>query len=195
MILFADSETSGMLNFKQSYEHPTQPWPVQIAAILADDDGRVVQSINLLVKSDSRTIHPKAQEVHGLDIETLDKYGFVETEVIALFYTLCLKANALVCHNVSFDQKIFAASLFRCWGAQNANTFMKMPTQCTMKEATDFCKLPGRFGKPKWPKLSELHQILFEESFEGAHDALADIKATMRCYYELVNKGIMQLPT
>ena len=60
---------------------------------------------------------------------------------------------------------------------------------CTMKETTDLCKLPGRYGNYKWPKLQELHKHLFGENFVGAHDAMFDIKATMRCYYKLKEDG------
>ena len=62
---------------------------------------------------------------------------------------------------------------------------------CTMIRSTDYCQLPGRYGKYKWPKLEELHFKLFGESFEGAHDALADIRATMRCYYEMEKRGLV----
>ena len=52
---------------------------------------------------------------------------------------------------------------------------------CT--EPADLCKLPGgRGGKFKLPTLTELHQFLFESSFEEAHNASADVEATARCF-------------
>jgi hypothetical protein len=53
-----------------------------------------------------------------------------------------------------------------------------------MEASTDFCKIQGYYGY-KWPKLSELHIKLFGEDFDGAHDALADIEATARCFWEM----------
>ena len=48
-------------------------------------------------------------------------------------------------------------------------------------------KLPGRFGNSyKWPKLSEAYETLVdEEGFEGAHDAMADVRACRAVYYKL----------
>jgi len=59
-----------------------------------------------------------------------------------------------------------------------------------MQESTNLCKLPGPRGY-KFPKLEELHKVLFGCNFEGAHDALDDIKATERCFWELVKRNII----
>lgn len=58
-----------------------------------------------------------------------------------------------------------------------------------MKASTEFCKIPGPYGY-KWPKLEELYKILFNESF-NAHNALDDIRATARCFWELKNKNVI----
>lgn len=34
----------------------------------------------------------------------------------------------------------------------------------------------------KWPKLQELYKVLFGHSFEGAHNAMADVVATKRLF-------------
>ena len=43
--------------------------------------------------------------------------------------------------------------------------------------------LPGRYGRYKWPTLSELHVKLFGKDFEGAHGARADVGACAACYF------------
>lgn len=70
----------------------------------------------------------------------------------------------------------------RAWREQ-----VKKKCMCTMSLTTDLCKIPHPKGwkSYKWPKLIELHQFLFKEGFDGAHDALADIEATKRCFLEL----------
>ena len=57
-----------------------------------------------------------------------------------------------------------------------------------MRSSTDYCKLPGRGFAWKSPKLSELHRFLFDEYFDGAHDALIDVEATGRSFFELVKR-------
>ncbi len=83
----------------------------------------------------------------------------------------------------------------RSVSVDEAISFAEKPHFCTMKAPgiMEFCKLPWGNSKTrlKWPKLKELHQILFDEPFADAHDALADVKATRRCYYELMARGII----
>jgi DNA polymerase III subunit epsilon len=59
---------------------------------------------------------------------------------------------------------------------------------CTMQATTDFCKIQGPYGY-KWPSLPELHFKLFRETFDEAHDAMVDINATARCFWELRKLG------
>jgi DNA polymerase III epsilon subunit-like protein len=62
---------------------------------------------------------------------------------------------------------------------------------CTMFSSTAHCAIQGSRGN-KWPKLEELHQKLFGEGFEGAHDALVDVQACARCFFELKRLGVIK---
>ena len=42
-------------------------------------------------------------------------------------------------------------------------------------------------------KLTELHESLFGTGFDNAHDAYADITATKRCFYELIDRELVVL--
>lgn len=66
-----------------------------------------------------------------------------------------------------------------------------MQTACTMRGSTDFCKLQGRGFSYKPPKLAELHRFLFNEWFDGAHNAIVDVEATMRCLVALLDKKVI----
>jgi DNA polymerase-3 subunit alpha len=52
----------------------------------------------------------------------------------------------------------------------------------------DACFANGNRGK--FPNLTELYTKLFNEQFP-AHNSLEDVKATMKCYYELQKLGIL----
>jgi DNA polymerase III epsilon subunit-like protein len=54
-----------------------------------------------------------------------------------------------------------------------------------MKNSTQYCRINGRYGEYKWPTLSELHKKLFGYDFEKAHNALADIEATAKCFWKM----------
>lgn len=98
-----------------------------------------------------------------------------------------LEVDTIVCHNTGFDVPI----LVREMQTYGITTGRKLKQVCTMKSATEFCELHGQYGRFKWPNLTELHTKLFGVGFEGAHDALADVKATAKCYFELLRLNII----
>lgn len=61
-----------------------------------------------------------------------------------------------------------------------------------MKATVSYCKIPNKYGGYKWPKLQELHEKLFGYEFDDAHDALADIEATFKCYWKLRKLGLIE---
>jgi DNA polymerase III subunit alpha len=72
---------------------------------------------------------------------------------------------------------------------------LQTKTLDTQLEATDYCALPGgRGGKYKWPKLEELHHKLFGTKFDEAHNAVADVEATTRCFFELLRLKVINVP-
>jgi DNA polymerase III epsilon subunit-like protein len=192
-IFFTDTETSGLALFKQPYTHPDQPWIVQLGGILSSGPDIIDVEFNLIVQPNGRTIHPKALAVHGIDIPKSAWVGAEEQLVAGLLAQMIVNSDLIVCHNVSFD-RILICKMLHDNGMENmAATLWERDDKwfCTMYKSTDYCQLPGRFGRYKWPKLIELYQKLFSEDFEGAHDALADIRATMRCYYEMEKRGLI----
>ena len=39
--------------------------------------------------------------------------------------------------------------------------------------------------------LNKLHELLFGKEFTGAHRAKTDVHALVRCYHELMNRGVI----
>lgn len=52
-----------------------------------------------------------------------------------------------------------------------------------MKHASDWCELAGKRGV-KRPTLTELYEVVFGRKFDDAHDAQADIDATVEVFIE-----------
>jgi hypothetical protein len=63
-----------------------------------------------------------------------------------------------------------------------------------MELSTEILKLPNPRGGYKWPNLTELHTYLFGKGFDGAHDAMADVKACANCFFELKKRKLILLP-
>jgi DNA polymerase III subunit epsilon len=195
-ILFFDTETSGFIRKALSPDDPEQAWCIQIGALLATEEEQL-DELNLLIKPVGRYMHPKAEEVHGISVEYAEENGLPEVEVAEKFGLLLRQADKVVCHNYDFDWKYVLHMMER--NVDNLSDearsafYLDLPSHCTMKDkaVVKFCNLKNKANRPKWPKLIELHNILFDETFDGAHDAFADITATARCYFELVKLNVI----
>jgi len=188
MELFFDTETSGLPRKGMDYKDPNYPWIVQLAAVLSTEDRIVSQFSTIVLPINPEPIHPKAEEVHGISMQMCLDLGMSEYAVMNTFASMIGMASTTVCHNFDFDAGLVSAGFYRI----DAPDFLEgKKFFCTMKSSTNLCKLPGRYGKYKWPKLEELHQFLFNEDFKGAHDAMVDVMVTRRCYYELKRRELI----
>lgn len=189
MFLFFDTETTGL---PQDWRAPLEKldnWPrlVQLAWLLMDEHGQEINGKSAIIRPDGFSIPESAAAVHGISTERAQAEGEELDLVLDEFSRIIEEARILVAHNMSFDEKIMGAEFLR---QEKAHQLFDRPKICTMYSATDFCQIPGPYGY-KWPKLMELHERLFQEGFEGAHDALADVRACSRCFFELMDRGII----
>lgn len=187
--LFFDTETTGI---PKNYKAPVSDlnnWPrlVQIAWLVVDENGVEISSAEHIVKPDGFTIPLDAATIHGITTEIARERGADIKAVLDAVAKDMHSARVLIAHNMAFDEKILGAELLR---AGYANYLDAKTRHCTMQSATDFCRLPGRYGF-KWPTLNELHLKLFRESFSGAHQALVDVRACAKCFFELKRLKIM----
>lgn len=187
MELFFDTETSGMYKFKKPFDDPSQPWIVQIGFILSDRD-IIYQEGNLLIHADKRSIEPDAESVHHISAKDSERSGLPEPLVMEVMMQLLRSADLIVCHNIGFDVKVLASNMSKYYHKLPDKITNSKFHYCTMIKGTPLCKLPGKFGNYKWPKLQELYMHLFGLELLGAHDALTDARATMSCYYEMTKE-------
>jgi len=189
--LFFDTETTGL---PKNYKAPVTDvdnWPrlVQLAWLLYDDNDNYVDGCNDIVCPDGWTVPEQAANLHGITTERALAEGHPVIDVLTRFENAMRQATHLVAHNMAFDERILGAEYVR---AKWPRILPKLPRVCTMLSTTDICKLNGRYGY-KWPKLQELHRHLFHDTFEEAHNAAADIKATARCFYELKRLNLITI--
>jgi hypothetical protein len=84
---------------------------------------------------------------------------------------------------MAFDRPILLAEYCRNGLAERLTP---LPTFCTIVTTAELCcPPPFRYGKHKWPRLSELHYHLFGMDFGAGHHAGAEAKACANCYFEL----------
>lgn len=183
--LFFDTETTG--------KDPSTARLVQLAYAGYDQDGKETMSRNVIIKPEGFIIPIEATLIHGISQHEALEKGQPLSTIIMDFFVRTTGARELVAHNVQYDFKVIVREMMRThFNTNNLAQFVKMPFRCTMEESTNYCGLPGYYGKYKWPQLGELHQILFGEKFEGAHNALNDVRATAKCFFELQRLGVMK---
>jgi DNA polymerase-3 subunit epsilon len=183
MLLFFDTETTGKWNPKLPMGHPHQVRPVQIAAILANDEGREVMSMNFLVYQES--VPAATAAFHGITTEILHAHGINEGTALAVFEEFLAQADLVIAHNGEFDQKIITNAVAILDGKPNADPFAGKKAFCTMRASTNICKLPSQRGGFKWPTLQEAYTHFNGVGFDGAHDALADVRACMNVFFHM----------
>ena len=190
MFLFFDTETTGLPRYYQAPLEDLDNWPrlVQLAWLLADEKGKEIKSVSKIIKPNGFEIPKEAAAVHGISTERALDEGVQLNPVLKEFSTAVEEAKILVAHNMQFDEKIMGAELLR---NKHEHKLFDRPKICTMQSSTDYCAIQNEYGY-KWPKLVELHAKLFGEEFEDAHDALADVRACARCFFALIDKGVIK---
>lgn len=174
--LIFDTETSGLPNRNLPPSHPSQPYLLQLAAILLDEEGSEIGSLDCLIRQPKTVkIHEGAMRAHGISWERCDQDGIHPAEAYIRFMMLSDQATDLIAYNVDFDILLMQALAYRLKAkdlTQDKDIF------CVMRAMTPICKIPGYYDEFKWPKLAEAYRHVMGTDFERAHDALADVRAT-----------------
>lgn len=184
MILFTDTETTGLYNFKLPPDSPAQPRIVQIAMLLCTNDGADMFQLCSIIE-------PKGFDIpenmcHGITTEMASKFGIDLDFAIGMFIQLHQKCDTVVGHNIKFDMAMINSEIFR-----SCNDILEdKSTVCTMLETTPICKIPKPNGGSgyKWPKLREAYDYFFpndKTNFAADHHALGDLQRTKKIFFKL----------
>lgn len=191
-ILFFDTETTGIPADYNAQTSDSNNWPrlVLLTMILANEAGQIIEKSSFMVKPEGFVIPADVTAIHGITHEMAAANGVPLADALLAFQQNVEGADLVVGHNVSFDRKIIGAELFR----QGLHDVMHgKPRICTMYASTKYCNIPKPNGKAgaKFPKLGELHAVLFDGETFNEHDGEADVMATYKCFYELVKRGVI----
>lgn len=184
-----DVETTGLpIDYKASAEQ-VDNWPrvIQLAYAVFDDGGNLIKQRCSLIKPEGWKVPAEKFWIDkGFSTEKNEAEGSPIADVLTDFIVERLFADYSIAHNISFDGKIIRAEMIRLGMA----TEFVSEKVCTMMKSTKYCNIPGTRG-PKWPTLTELHVHLFGEAFDNSHDAMADVMACAKCYFELRKRGVI----
>lgn len=192
MLLFVDTETTGLP--KYSAKNDFEKWPriVQLAWSLYDIDGNRESLNSFIIYPTDFVIPQTATAKHGITTERAKKEGMSLYKLLPKFNDDIQKATTIIAHNMDFDFPVVNTEFLRCRIETN---LPKKERFCTMKlqSIVTYCKSPHKSGNGyKWPALNELYLRLFEKEFTDSHNASADVEACAKCYFELRKRGIIE---
>lgn len=179
---FFDCETTGLPAWKIPSKDPSQPHIVEIAALLCDEAGLIVDRFEALIRPDGWIITPEMTEIHGITQEMAMDAGISEAEAIEGFMALHSRATLRVAHNITFDDRIVRIALMRYQDEARANAFKEGSEKyCTCYRSRGQVELLSK----KLPTLGEAYQYFAGEPLAVAHRAMPDTMATRRIYFGL----------
>lgn len=195
--LFFDTETTGLVVEGKDPTHPAQPMPVQLGMKLDASNRKEMGALNFLIRTEGWEINPRATEVTGIDNAMADAWGVDLIAGMEMFFDSIANVDVAVAHNARFDVTVMRrATAVYCekTGHELFDPFEDTQVVCTMLASMNIVKAkPKRNGQWKWPRLEECIKHFFGEKLEGAHDALTDVRATARVFYQLCDMGVFDV--
>lgn len=189
-ITIFDTETTGLP--KRDMPLSEQPYIIQFASQTYEFDPATrrfmeVERYNQLIKPPI-AVPEESTRISRISDETVKNspsFAEVAPRIIEIF----ANSDLAVAHNLGFDQEIIGNELERMGQSKNIYPATVFDT---LEGTRHLCKLPGKNGNYKAPRLMELHQFLLNESFAEAHDAEKDVEALARCVKVLLQQGLYQ---
>jgi len=184
-LLFIDTETTGIpKNWAAPYEHDAD-WPhsVQVAWAVYTKHGQLVKTENHYVRNDGFIITEAAESIHGITNEFLAQHGENRKEIFAGLAADMYQYQPLVVgHFMKLDYHMAGVDFFR---SGLDNPLANLPTFCTMNASAAFLLYPNQ----NYLRLGELYERLFDQPLQNQHNAFDDMKATAKCFFELLRRG------
>lgn len=170
-----DTETTGLLSAKAGPLHK-QPYMTEIYGLKVDEEFNILDTLSLLIKVPV-PLTPLIVRLTGITDEMLqDQPTFKES--MPRIKDFLEDADELIAHNLPFDRDIVKYQFKR--EDEKINFPAKMT--CTIQRSMSL--------KGRKLNLQALHKEMMGEGFTNAHRAENDVLALVRCYHQMLEKGL-----
>lgn len=169
----------------------TNAWPrlIHLSWIILDKDFKPKEDFDCIIDPEGFKLTKAIQKRVKIDDEDIVKKAVKLEDILTKFSASVEKVEFMVAHNLKMNESVVAAEYIRT-GMENP--MFRTERICLMQEGTYFCKIPNRRGSYKWPSLTELHAICFQQRYSPANNARADVIATARCFIKLMKTGQLE---
>jgi len=185
MYLFFDTETTGLIENINGIE--IMPRMVQIAYILSDENCKIIEQNEFLIRPNNFEIPEKSIKIHGITNEKALMDGVDIDIVLKKITEVFKKSKYVVAHNLYFDESVLKGEFERLG---LSSPFINKTKICTANDLKSGGSFPF-FCKNTSMKysLGNLHLKLFGVKFENSHNAFSDTLALFNCFWFLKAKG------
>lgn len=187
--LILDTETTGLPEKSRIFKpKDIEFWPyvVEIAWILVDEDGLLVDGEDAILKQKT-SIPLSASNIHKITTARMMEEGKDPTQIYDSLLSQLQKCEMIIAHNVRFDIEVLKADLFR--HGFDYRILDDKNTYCTMEKGKEFCITYSNRGARKNPRLEELFGELYYNnkymSILNAHSAFNDVLVTYKCFMKM----------
>ena len=197
-LLFYDTETTGLPLWKKPSEDPRQPHIVQLAALMTDEAGKKISSMDVLMcVPDGVEFSSEAVDIHGITPEHSRAYGAALPDSLPVFLAMWSSARLRIGHSESFDARMIRISLKRYFNEDTCAQWKEGEAFCTMRKSTSIVRVPpsnkmmGAGRKTfKNPTLGEAYEFFTGKALgEKAHNAMFDILACRAVYFGILQRA------
>ncbi len=175
-----DTETNGLVE-NHTTKIERQPNVIEFYGCLVDlSTGEIEEEFDTLIRPPSAaSVTEKITQITGIDYDQHLKDAPLVNEVFPKIARLLETAPMVIAHNLSFDIEMINLE------AERLGIRIEWPIKklCTVEASV--------YLKGYRLDLANLHQILFNEPFVGAHRAKSDVMANLRCAVEMYKRGMI----
>jgi len=184
-LLFFDTETTGLPVWDKPSGDECQPHICQLAAKLTDETGNTLCSMNTIIKPDGWIIPEDIATIHQISTEKALAVGVPLGTALTMFFDLWRVSSMRVGFNESFDARMVRIAIKRHLQDEDfAEEWKNGEKYCAMQKSRMICNIPNAKGTgTKNPKLSEAYKHFTGSDHTDAHDAMADVQATIDVYF------------
>ena len=153
---------------------------------------------------DTVELPKKSVDIHGITRLLMKRKGVSISYALDRFDNAIRLADVIVAHNLTFDKNMLIVEAYRLsrpnfFTTSGSGSGSGVKEHCTMKANIKRCNIVRERANStrylKYPRLSELHDTLFNYIPKGTHNAMADVLICLRCYLFIeFNKDIATTP-
>jgi hypothetical protein len=208
IFLAFDTETNGLLPKKITIEPKNLhlfPHIVQLSyALYNTTNDKLIKMRDFIIQLPSNIIiSEECSKIHGITNEISQTRGVNIMDAIDEFIQDFNGSNMIIAHNMAFDSTLIEVEILRIIDNKTVSASKKkyytefihtLKTNknlyCTMQESINMCNIKAYYkdGREyiKYPKLSELHEHLFQSTPKNLHNSMNDVIVCLRCFYKMI---------